>query len=145
VDEEAQALGPLPEAPAWRRRVARAIDTVAALAVFALFLTPVIAVQSHREPVASLLETSAWIYAAIFVALAIVWVAGRRRRRPYVTVGMSIMNLFPLRTGKTVRLVCNEHAPASENDVRGRSAVTVAVVLILAGVVFFIFELLAFT
>lgn len=145
MDEQAQAQDPLPEAPAWRRRVARAIDTLAALVVFALFLTPVIAVQSHRESAASLLEASAWIYTAVFVALAVVWVAGRRHRRPYVTVGMSIMNLFPLRTGKTVRLVHSEHAPASENDMRGRPAVTVAVVLILAGVVFFIFELLAFT
>jgi len=125
--------------------VAHAIDIVAALAVFALFLTPVIAVQSRRESAGSLLEVSAWIYAAIFVVLAIVWVAGRRRRRPYVTVGMSIMSLFPLRTGRTVRLVHSEHVPASENDMRGRSAVTVAIVLILAEAVFFIVELLAFT
>jgi hypothetical protein len=144
----------VPEAPAWRRRVALGIDLAAVLVVFALFLTPVIAVYAGRGPASSLLQVSAWVYVAIFVGLAVRLVAertGERARRkltqPYVTVGTSIMDLYPVGTDRARRLVRRTDLPAgeAENEKRGRATALVAVPAFLVGVAFVVVELLAYT
>lgn len=147
MTETADTAGVITEAPAWRRRVARAIDLVIVAAVFALFLTPIVAARAHGESISWPLGASAWVYVGVFVVLAAVWMAGRNRkpeRRPYVTAGMSIMALYPLRDGRTTRLVCSRGLPEAEGEKRGRAAVAVVVPLLLAGAVFLVIELVAY-
>ena len=147
MTETTDTAGTLLEAPAWRRRVARAIDLAIVAVVFALFLTPIVAAHAHGESISWLLGASAWVYVGVFVVLAAVWTAGRNRRperRPYITAGMSIMALYPLRDGRATRLVCSRGLPKAEGEKWGRAAVAILVPLLLAGAVFLVIELVAY-
>jgi hypothetical protein len=116
---------------------------VSASAVLALFLTPVIAVELQDEP-ARILRISAWLYVAVFVLLGFSWIARRKRDKAYVTVGMSIMNLCPVRVGSRLRLISGDLIPATKTEKRGRAAARVALMVILAAVVFLILEVMAY-
>jgi len=124
-------LEDLTEAPAWRRRVARAIDLVAALAVFALFLTPVVTVQSYGGPAASTLKTFGWVYLGVLLFLGVVWALKRRRQQHYLTIGLSIMDVRPVRVDETVCLVRTADAPYSEKGMSARAACLVGGLLIV--------------
>ena len=132
-----------PEAPAWRRCVARAIDLFTVVVVFALFLTPVIA--TRLRPASPLLKASAWVYVAVFVALVLSLLFTKRdRRRRHVTVGPSIMDLHPVLVGKRTRLVRTQYVPNAAPEKRGRAAAAVILPLILLGAAFVAFELIAY-
>jgi hypothetical protein len=140
------ALDPsTPVAPRWRRGVARAIDLAVVLVVFSLFLTPVIAVYSGGGSPSVFLRASAWVYMAVFVALALSLVRGRNRQRRYLTVGMNIMDLRPVKMGKVTRFVRDQHLHEGDGERHGLAMVAVALPLIVLGVAFFVFELIAYT
>ncbi|MBN1319212.1 MAG: hypothetical protein JXA87_00080 [Thermoleophilia bacterium] len=124
--------------------MARAIDVVAALAVFALFLTPVIAAHGYDAPAASPLKVLAWVYLGVFAILAVAWVFGKRRRREYITIGMSIMELRPARPGQVTRLVHVPDPPRVGGVVSGRLAAIVGMPLIVAAIGFFVYELIVY-
>lgn len=137
------------EAPLWRRYVARAIDLTIVLLVFALFLTPVIAVD--RRAASSLVKISAWVYVAVFVVLALFMIRTKTRRprhwQDHVTVGMSIMDIRTVRTGQSTRIVRGVHAQGTQEAgeaKRGRAAVAAALPLIVLGLVFLLFELISY-
>jgi hypothetical protein len=150
MDKNQDVLEHIPDAPAWRRRLARTIDLIAVLAVLALFLTPMIAVQAHHGSDSPLLEVSAWVYVAVFVLLAVCLgvgkVLGAREHHAYVTVGLSIMDLYPLRVGRTTRLVSRTDVPDTwiQDEKRGQAAVRVALPVFVVAVIFFVVELISF-
>ena len=121
--DDADPVDRIPEAPAWRHWIAHTIDIVAALAVFSLFLTPVIAVQGYSAATPSL-KVIAWVYLGVFVVLAVLWALKKRHRREYVTIGMSIM-------GGSRRL-------------SGRVAAAIGMPLIVAAIGFFVYELIVY-
>jgi hypothetical protein len=135
---------PTPFAPRWRRWVAHAIDLAIVLIVLSLFLAPVIVVYSRGGHVSGLLKGSAWVYVAVFVGLAMSMARGRKQERSYVTVGMNVMNLQPLKTGRTLRCVDARHLPDAGGERRGRAMALVAFPVMLLGVAFFVFELLSY-
>lgn len=88
------------------------------------------------------------MYVTIFALLAVSWMAGRARkgrRRPYVTVGMSMMDLYPLRVGEATRIVRSPHLPELESQKRGRAALAIALPVIVLGVIFVLVELIAYS
>ena len=146
TDSAAPDAADLPSAPCWRRVVARAIDLTVVAIIFALFLAPILITRS--EAGSSLLKASAWVYVAVFVALAVGMVVaktrGWRRRQEYVTVGMSIMDLRAVQVGRALRLVEGRYLPPVEGEKRGRAAAATIVPLIVLGVVFLLFELVSY-
>jgi hypothetical protein len=116
------------------------------LVVFALFLTPVIALYSRDGSSSTALRVSAWVYVAVFVGLGVSLAGGKRQRLLNVTVGMNIMNIRPVRTGKAYRFVSRRSGPETggENERHGMAMVAVAVPVMLLGVAFVIFELFAY-
>jgi len=137
-------LDGIPRASVARRSVAHAIDLLIVAVVFAVFLTPVVAVYSGQGPSTTLLKIAAWVYVAIFVLLALAWFAGKRRRQTYVTAGMSTMDLYPLRIDGVTTLVSGEHVPEMGDSKRGRAAAVLVLPLILVGAVFVAFEIAVF-
>ena len=142
--ENAPEIGPsTPLAPAWRRWTAHAIDITIVLVVFALFLAPVI-VSYSRSGSSSLLRASAWVYVAVFVVLGVSMARGKKKQRTYLTVGMNIMNVHPVREGRTLRFFDGRQLPADENERRGRAMAAIAIPMMLLGVVFLVFELISY-
>jgi hypothetical protein len=131
-------------APRWRRWVAHSIDLTIVLIVFSLFFAPVIVVYGRGGHVSGLLKGSAWVYVAVFVGLAVCMARGRKQERRYVTVGMNVMNLQPLKTGRTLRCVDARHLPDSGDERRGLAMALVAFPVMLLGAAFFVFELLSY-
>ena len=132
------------EAPRWRRRVARTIDAVAALAVLSLFITPVIALQGYDAPAASALKVLGWVYLGVFVGLAVAWVFKKRHQPEYLTVGMSIMKLRPMRTGQAPRLVQDPRISEPGRHLSARLAAAAGVPLILLLIGLFVYELVLY-
>lgn len=144
MSDQADLVESAPKAAAWRRRVACAIDVVAALAVFSLFLTPVTAAQGHGPTAASFLRVLAWAYLGVFVVLAVSWVWKKRRQRQYVTIGMSIMGLRPVRLGQATRMVHVAHVPGAATGLSRRVAAAVGMPLIVAAIGLLIYELIVY-
>jgi hypothetical protein len=136
----------IPPAPAWRRWLAHSIDLTIVLVVFALFLTPVIALYSRDASASTSLRVSAWVYVAVFVGLGVSLARGKRQQLLHVTVGMSIMDIRPVRTGKAYRFVSRQSGPETggEDERHGMAMVAVAVPVLLLGAAFFVFELFAY-
>ncbi len=135
-----------PAAPPWRRWVAHAIDLVIVLEVVALFLTPVVTLYSRDGSPSALLRASAWVYVAVFVALGVSIARDRKRRRRYVTIGMSILDLEPARIGSDVRMVSRASLPedAMRYERHGLAMAAVAAPAMLVGCAFIVFELIAY-
>ena len=131
-------------APHWRRWVAHAIDLTIVLIVLALFLGPVIVVYGRGGQTSGLLKGSAWVYVAVFVGLALTMARGRKSERRYVTVGMNVMNLQPVKSGRTLRCVDARHLPDAGDERRGRAMALVAFPVMLLGIAFFVFELMSY-
>ncbi|MBN1628898.1 MAG: hypothetical protein JW990_03970 [Thermoleophilia bacterium] len=111
MNDSARPLDEVIEAPAWRTRLALVMDLVAALAVLTLFVTPCVAVWGYEGPAASTLRTFGWVYLGVLIVLATAWTLKKKRQRRYVTIGMSIMDVRPLRVEGEVRLVRRLDAP----------------------------------
>lgn len=133
-----------PFASRWRRWVAHSIDITIVLIVFALFFAPVIVVYSRSGQASGLLKGSAWVYVAVFVGLALSMARGRKSERRYVTVGMNVMNLQPVKSGRTLRCLDARHLPDAGDERRGRAMALIAFPVMLLGVAFFVFELLSY-
>lgn len=130
-------------APAWRCRLARVIDAVAALAVLSLFLTPMIAVQGY-DAAPPVLKGLAYVYLGAIVVLAFVWGFKRRHQREYVTIGMSIMELRPVRTGQVTRLVQRPRVVGGGTGLSTRLAAAVGMPLMLLAIGFLVYELVVY-
>jgi hypothetical protein len=135
-----------PLAPRWRRLLAHSIDLTIVLVVLALFLTPIIALYGRGGSSSAALTASAWVYVAVFVGLGASLTRGRNRQRTYVTVGMNIMNIRPVRMNKAIRFVSRESVPDAgyEAERHGLAMAGIAAPMLLLGIAFVIFELFAY-
>jgi hypothetical protein len=132
------------EAPAWRRRVALTIDLVAAFAVFTLFVAPAVAVQGYVGSAASTLKAFGWVYLGVLAVLAVVRAIKRKRQRRYVTIGLSIMDIRPIRVDETVRMVRTLDAPHPGRDVPPRVAAMAGGLLIVLAAALLIYEVILY-
>ncbi len=121
----------VPEAPAWKRTAALAIDIAFGLA--GLFLLVYLAMYFPRYSGELVFRPTAARYALAGVAAA-VWVAWwfwQRRRSGHLTTGVSIMGLRRIRVGPANRMVRARDIPGVARGVLGRIISTIAAVLVL--------------
>lgn len=140
MDSETGPSGGMMEAPAWRRRVALALDLAAALSVFALFLVPFIAVQTYGGPAASTLKTFGWAYLGVMIVLAFAWAIKKKRRQRYVTIGLAIMDIRPVRVDDRVYAVRTCDAPDSGGGMSVRAASIVGGLLMVLAAGLLVYE-----
>ena len=67
----------------------------------------------------------------VLLFLAVVWALKRRRQQRYLTIGLSIMDIRPVRVDETVHLVRTADAPYSGKGMSARSACLVGGLLIV--------------
>ena len=100
--------------------------------------------QAYGGSAASTLKAFGWVYLGVLVVLTVVWAIKKARQRHYITIGLTIMDIRPVRVDEKVLMVRTLDAPGLSRRVPPRVAFIVGGLLAVFAAGLLLYEVILY-